>query len=195
MVFIPPLLPFERCICALLTPQPVYNGLCLRSIDLYRFRHSFILEPFKIVHIVYCSILHNKSCCNRRDFERWRCAKVDGADASAQGPRLNAMTTFDRNRDLLNPKFESYKLLPLTQEEHVYRHLLTYRPTQANVSGRSRTPLSFEEVQSRIRHNHLSVAQDGQSALYVDENFNIVRVSVTQVRIANRHTPAFGTDH
>lgn len=91
------------------------------------------------------------------------------------------MTTFIRHRDLLNPKFESYKLSPLTQEEHVSRHLLTYRPTQANVSGRNRVPLSFEEVQSRIRHNHLSVAHDGQSAFYVDENFNVVRVSVTQV--------------
>ena len=92
------------------------------------------------------------------------------------------MTTFARNRDLLNPKFESYKLAPLTQEEHVARHQLVHRPTQTNVSGRNRTPLSFEEVQSRIRHNHLSVALDGISAFYVDENFSIIRVTLTQVR-------------
>jgi len=104
------------------------------------------------------------------------------------------MTTFIRNRDLLNPKFESYKLSPLTQEEHVSRHLLTYRPTQANVSGRNRVPLSFEEVQSRIRHNHLSVAHDGQSAFYVDENFNVVRVSVTQVCTIYRRL-VFATEH
>ncbi|KAL5486023.1 hypothetical protein ACEPAI_7067 [Sanghuangporus weigelae] len=86
------------------------------------------------------------------------------------------MTNFVTNRSLLNPKFEGYKLSPLAQDDHVSRFPLTARPTQANVSGRLRTPLSFEEVQSRITHNHLAISHDSRSAIYVDDDLNAIRV-------------------
>ncbi|KAH8114520.1 hypothetical protein DFH11DRAFT_1689007 [Phellopilus nigrolimitatus] len=95
------------------------------------------------------------------------------------------MASFLTNRSLLNPKFEGYKLSPLTQEEHVAIFPLRSSPTQANVSGKTRTPLSFEEVQSRITHNHLAIAHDGQSALYVDNNFNVNRVSINTALLPN----------
>ncbi|KAL5501082.1 hypothetical protein ACEPAH_9469 [Sanghuangporus vaninii] len=83
------------------------------------------------------------------------------------------MTNFVTNRSLLNPKFEGYKLSPLAQDDHVSRFPLTAHPTQANVSGRLRTPLSFEEVQSRITHDHLAISHDSRS---VDDDFNVIRV-------------------
>ena len=91
------------------------------------------------------------------------------------------MTSFPTNRSLLNPKFEGYKLSLLEQDEHVSRYSLTAFPTQANVSGRSRTPLSFEEVQSRITHNHLAISQDGTEAIYVDDDLNVIRVVLNSV--------------
>ena len=92
------------------------------------------------------------------------------------------MTTFATDRSLLNPKFDGYKLSPLDESEHVRRFSLTNQPTQANVSGRSKTPLSFEEVQARIKHNHIAVAFDGRTAAYVDKDMNFCVVSVDEVR-------------
>lgn len=91
------------------------------------------------------------------------------------------MSNFVTNRSLLNPKFEGYKLSPLAQDEHILRFPLTALPTQANVSGRSRTPLSFEEVQSRITHNHLAISHDARSAVYVDDDLNVIRVALNSV--------------
>ncbi|KAL5501499.1 hypothetical protein ACEPAH_8759 [Sanghuangporus vaninii] len=98
------------------------------------------------------------------------------------------MTNFVTNRSLLNPKFEGYKLSPLAQDDHVSRFPLTARPTQANVSGRSRTPLSFEEMQSRITHNHLAISHDSRSAVYVDDDLNVIRVGLNPDL-----TPTFST--
>ena len=91
------------------------------------------------------------------------------------------MANFPTNRSLLNPKFEGYKFSSLPQDEYVLRFPLTALPTQANVSGRSRTPLSFEEVQSRITHNHLAISKDAQSAVYVDDDLNVIRVVLNPV--------------
>ncbi|KAG6830130.1 hypothetical protein H0H87_009028 [Tephrocybe sp. NHM501043] len=73
------------------------------------------------------------------------------------------MDTFQPNRALLNPKFEGYKLDPVSQEEIVVRFPLQFKPTQATVSGKS--PLSFQEVQSRITHNHLATCAESQRAM------------------------------
>ena len=80
------------------------------------------------------------------------------------------------NRALLNPKFEGYKLDALEESEHVFHHPLdaAHRPRQAAVSGRSL--LSFHEVQSRIRHNHLCVSPDGRRAVYLDGELRVVLI-------------------
>lgn len=97
------------------------------------------------------------------------------------------MATFTVDRGLLNPKFEGYKFSALSQEEHVTAYSLSSRLTQATVSGRTKTPLSFEEVQSRITHNHLAVAEDGDVALYVDEEHKVVRLAIDAVRSKAGH--------
>ena len=92
------------------------------------------------------------------------------------------MVDFATNRSLLNPKFEGYKLSLLEQDEHVSNYPLRFRPSQANVSGRTKTHLSFEEVQSRITHNHLAISSDNKSALYVDGDYNVIGVELGSVR-------------
>ena len=92
------------------------------------------------------------------------------------------MVDFATNRSLLNPKFEGYKLSLLEQDEHVSNYPLRFSPSQANVSGRTKTPLSFEEVQSRITHNHLAISSDNKSALYVDGEYNVIGVELGSVR-------------
>lgn len=89
---------------------------------------------------------------------------------------LIMMDNFNPNRALLNPKFEGYKLHPILQEKAVRRYKLPRRPTQATVSTRS--PLSFEEMRSRITHNHLSLDSDSGSAVYVDDQYTICLVSI-----------------
>ena len=91
------------------------------------------------------------------------------------------MSNFNIDRKLLNSKFEGYKLSVLDQNEHVASLPLAALPTQANVSGRTKIPLSFEEVQSRVTHNHLTVSHDGQSALYIDEELKVIRISLNAV--------------
>ncbi|KDR82786.1 hypothetical protein GALMADRAFT_263237 [Galerina marginata CBS 339.88] len=86
------------------------------------------------------------------------------------------MDTFKIERPLLNPKFEGYKLEPIPQETAVSRYKLTRKPTQATSSGKA--PLSFQEMRSRITHNHLSVDSESASATYVDEDFNVCLIGV-----------------
>lgn len=88
------------------------------------------------------------------------------------------MTSFQADRTLLNPKFEGYKLSPLSQEEAITHHSLHYIPSQSNISGRN--PLSFQEVQSRILHNHLTISPDGR-AVYVDSELRVILVTLDDV--------------
>ncbi|KAI0320170.1 hypothetical protein OF83DRAFT_1258997 [Amylostereum chailletii] len=78
------------------------------------------------------------------------------------------------NRALLNPKFEGYKLDPIVQEDVIHSYPLQYKPSQATVSGK--VPLSFHEVQSRIRHNHIVLDAEHRQAVYVDSDLRVVRI-------------------
>ena len=89
------------------------------------------------------------------------------------------MPSFTVDRSLLNPKFEGYKFDPVNQADLVHRHALQYRPTQATVSGVA--PLSFPEMQSRITHNHLSVACGSPRAAYVDSEHRVILIEVDLV--------------
>ena len=89
------------------------------------------------------------------------------------------MSTFRPDRDLLNPRFEGYKLSPIAQEQAVFHYSLQYKPSQLNVSGRSL--VSFQEVQSRISHNHLTLCQQDGSAVYVDGELRVVSVKLSEV--------------
>ena len=90
------------------------------------------------------------------------------------------MADFITDRNLLNPRFEGYKLSPLPQEEHVLRYPLASKPTQANVSGRTKVPLSFQEVQSRVTHKHLAVCRQSKRAAYVDAGLTVIGIDVDE---------------
>ena len=83
------------------------------------------------------------------------------------------------DRSLLNPKFDGYKLDPISSEDTVSRYALHHRATQASVSGRHH--FSFQEAQSRIRHNHLSVSPDTKQAVYIDENLRVISIRLDHV--------------
>lgn len=89
------------------------------------------------------------------------------------------VSEFCTNRALLNPKFEGYKLELIPQENAVFRFKLDHKPTQATTSGR--VPLSFQEMQSRITHNHLCVAPESGLAIYVDRDYNVCLVCLTML--------------
>lgn len=88
-------------------------------------------------------------------------------------------TMFEPQRSLLNPKFEGYKFHALDQTKAISTFPLHHPITQTTNSGR--TPLSFEEVHSRIRHNHLSIGPDGRS-VYIDADLKVVVVNVDEVK-------------
>ncbi|GJE97156.1 NudC domain-containing protein [Phanerochaete sordida] len=85
------------------------------------------------------------------------------------------MPSFEPERSLLNPRFEGYKLDAIDQDAVVTRFSLPYTLNQSSPAGK--TPLSFQEVQSRIRHNHLVVGPDG-NVVYVDHQLRVVAVDV-----------------
>ena len=91
------------------------------------------------------------------------------------------MFTLHPNRSLLNPKFDSYKLDPISSEDTVTRHALKYTATQNSVSGWHH--FSFQETESRIRHNHLTVSPDGEQAVYIDADLRVISVQLDQVRV------------
>ncbi|KAG8911919.1 hypothetical protein FRC00_005576 [Tulasnella sp. 408] len=89
---------------------------------------------------------------------------------------------FPVDRSLLNPKFDGYKLKgatdPYTQSLHA---LPAPGATQSTISSRgTKAPLSFEEVQSRIKHNHLAVSHVPGQFAYVDAARNLVIISLNQ---------------
>ena len=81
---------------------------------------------------------------------------------------------FATNRSLINPQFEGYKLDPIEQEDHLRSYPLQVPATQATASASSRSQghLSFEQVRSRIRHNHLAFGV-GDQALFVDQELGV----------------------
>ncbi|KAJ3509421.1 hypothetical protein NLJ89_g5229 [Agrocybe chaxingu] len=95
------------------------------------------------------------------------------------------MDSFVVNRALLNPKFEGYRLEAIPQEQAVSRYALSRKPTQATASGR--LPLLFEEMRSRITHNHLAVDAESGQAAYVDQDYNVCLVGIP----AAEGTPSF----
>jgi hypothetical protein len=91
------------------------------------------------------------------------------------------MFTLHPNRSLLNPKFDGYKLDPISSEGTVARHALKHTATQASVSGRHH--LSLQETESRIRHNHLTVSPNGEQAVYIDKDLSVISVRLDHVRV------------
>ncbi|THV05308.1 hypothetical protein K435DRAFT_745644 [Dendrothele bispora CBS 962.96] len=92
------------------------------------------------------------------------------------------MDAFVVNRKLINSKFEGYKLDPVDQNQIISRFPLEHGASQATVP--SRTLLSFQEVQSRISHNHLSVSPSETYAVYVDEDYRVVQIDVASDTLA-----------
>ena len=85
-------------------------------------------------------------------------------------------------RSLLNPKFEGYKFNPLPQDDPTRRYGLQYKPSQTNTSASGSTqPMSFQEVQSRITHNHLTVRQNSALGVYVDAEYRVIGVTIDPV--------------
>lgn len=89
---------------------------------------------------------------------------------------------FKLDRSLLNPKFEGYKFNPSPQDNLTRRHGLQYKPSQVNTSPSfSAQPMSFQEVQSRITHNHLTTRPGSALGVYVDAEHRVVGVTVDPV--------------
>lgn len=61
------------------------------------------------------------------------------------------------------------------------RFPLEYKPTQATVSSGS--VFSFQEVQSRITHNHLAVWSEAGRAIYVDSDARVIAIDIHAVRV------------
>ncbi|KAK7469208.1 hypothetical protein VKT23_003697 [Stygiomarasmius scandens] len=88
------------------------------------------------------------------------------------------MDPFLVDRKLINSKFEGYKLDAVDQNQIISRFPLKLGASQATVP--TRTLLSFQEVQSRISHNHLFVppSDSEKYAIYVDEEYQVVQIDV-----------------
>ncbi|THH12201.1 hypothetical protein EW146_g7784 [Bondarzewia mesenterica] len=95
------------------------------------------------------------------------------------------MFTFRPNHTLLNPKFEGYKLDSISEDNLPVHHALQRRPSQTAFSGK--VPLSFQEVQSRIRHNHLAISPDTKQAVYIDAELRVIAIKL------DNETPLFRT--
>ena len=89
-------------------------------------------------------------------------------------------TIFTPDRSLLNSKFDGYKLDPLDQEDVVLRFPLPHKLSQ--IAQFSKTPLSFQEMQSRIRHNHLAIGPAG-NAVFISSDLQVIEFELDDVCI------------
>ncbi|KAG8904791.1 hypothetical protein FRB99_001180 [Tulasnella sp. 403] len=85
---------------------------------------------------------------------------------------------FPVDRSLLNPKFDGYKLHNLDDSLTLQQHPLPGQgATQSTITTRATTiTLSFEEFQSRVKHNHLSPGLNEGELAYIDAGRNLVLV-------------------
>lgn len=86
---------------------------------------------------------------------------------------------FTPSKPLLNPKFEGYRFDPIAQDDVVSQVDLVHKASQSTASTKS--VLSFEEIQSRITHNHLTVSPYGAQAVYVDTDYNLISINFVAV--------------
>ncbi|KAI8978686.1 hypothetical protein BD414DRAFT_465693 [Trametes punicea] len=91
------------------------------------------------------------------------------------------MPTFTPDRSLLNPKFEGYKFAPLEYDEVTAHYPLEHKLSQTNVSGRAF--LSFQEVQSRVLHNHLAICNQSKRAVYVDAELRVIGIDLDEASL------------
>lgn len=89
---------------------------------------------------------------------------------------------FPVDRSLLNPKFDGYRLKGSVEQYTQSLHALPAPgATQSTISSRAtKAPLSFEEVQSRIKHNHLAISYIPGEFAYVDAGRKLVIISINQ---------------
>ena len=88
--------------------------------------------------------------------------------------------SFQPERQLLNPKFDGYKLSPISEADAVASFQLPGSGiSQSTVSPQSH--LCFPEVQSRIHHNHLAIAQEEKSVCYIDKDGQAILITLDEV--------------
>lgn len=80
--------------------------------------------------------------------------------------------SFNPIRELLNPKFESYKLKSSEFPSNCYT--LPFNGIKLRTLP-DHTRLAYSEVQARVRHNHLSAGLNGE-VVYVDGELTVVLV-------------------
>lgn len=101
-----------------------------------------------------------------------------------------ALMTFKIDRTKLNPKFDGYKLASLDEANTVRRIPLPANGiSQATVSASSY--LFFQEVQARIKFNHLAVGSDSDTYAtlgYIDKDgtFTVVRLDKVDIVLSLR---------
>lgn len=87
--------------------------------------------------------------------------------------------SFPTVRELLNPKFESYKLeVPSDPSVAVAYPLPGSGLRLRTIPDHAR--LSFAEVQARVRHNHLSAGMKGE-VVYLDGELGVIAITLDQV--------------
>ncbi|SCV70631.1 BQ2448_3393 [Microbotryum intermedium] len=94
--------------------------------------------------------------------------------------------SFSTKRELLNPKFESYKLTSPPAGSTAVSFALP-EPGLAVRTFPDHTRLSYHQVQHRARHNHLYAGLDGD-AVYIDAAGRVLAIELDQY---TQHAPKF----
>jgi hypothetical protein len=131
--------------------------------------------------------LDKPGCSNRQRCRGEQDLNLNRAHEPPSFVRANSCKmTFMVKRDLMNPKFDGYKLSPLSESDSVSTiSLPSDGISQATVSTNSH--LYFQEVQSRVRHNHLAIASASSDSsvpatfAYIDKNRVFTTVVIDQV--------------
>lgn len=83
------------------------------------------------------------------------------------------------NNDLINAKFEGYKLVPFSEEQCLRRTRLPDEGLTIGKIGENHR-MGFRELQARIRFSHLAAGYPLNAtvgtAFYVDNEYNVMRV-------------------
>lgn len=94
-------------------------------------------------------------------------------------PPAGDQLSFTPSRELLNPKFESYKLSVPESNGAVQSFPLPGAGFKTRTLP-DHARLAFSEVQARVRHNHFSPGKAGE-LVYIDADLRVVAVELGQV--------------
>ena len=91
---------------------------------------------------------------------------------------MSNLNLFQADPSLGFPQFNTYRLTELPAASNIQTHPLPtkHQTTSSRISAGQQ--LAFKEIQARVGWDHTAAGIDANEIVYIDESYNVIRVSI-----------------